>query len=321
MLRLTLRSVSTLLLSALVGSLVVFGLLRLLGGDVAMLILGPDSLPEARAALAAQFGLDQVWYVQYFEWIRGLLVGDLGTSYAARLDIAEQIWRRLGVTSLLAFSTLGVSVIIALVVGTYSAINSNNLKGTAIDVGAQIGMAIPNFWAGLLLVVIFAIGLGWLPAGGYEPFSEGPIQASRFLLLPVAALGMGVTANLTRFVRSGMIDVLNDPYIATAMAKGRTLTSAAVVHGVRNAAIPLVTVAAISLGNLIAGAVVIENVFVLPGLGRLLLVSVQGREAVVVQSTVFVILLIILVMNFLMDIAYGLLDPRIRDTERRAVRG
>lgn len=286
-----------------------------------MLILGPDSLPEARAALATELGLDRPWYVQYVEWIRGLVVGDLGVSYAARLDIAEQIWRRLGVTSLLAFSTLGISAIIALTLGTYSAINANKARGAAVDVGAQIGMAIPNFWAGLLLVVVFAIQLGWLPAGGYEPFSDDPIRASKFLLLPVAALGMGVTANLTRFVRSGMIDVLNDPYIATAMAKGRTLTSAAIVHGVRNAAIPLVTVAAISLGNLIAGAVVIENVFVLPGLGRLLLVSVQGREAVVVQSTVFVILLIILVMNFLMDIAYGLLDPRIRDKGKRAIRG
>jgi peptide/nickel transport system permease protein len=314
-LRLTLRSAATLLLSALAGSLVVFGLLRLLGGDVALVILGPDSLPEARAALAAQFGLDRPWYVQYFDWIRGLAVGDLGTSYAARFDIAEQIWRRLGVTSLLAFSTLIISAFIALVLGTYSAIHVRDKRGTLVDLGAQVGMAVPNFWAGLILVTIFAIGLGWLPAGGYEPFSESPLVATRFLLLPVAALGLSVTANLTRFVRSGMIDVLNDSYINTAMAKGRTLGSAVIFHGVRNAAIPLVTVATISLGNLIAGAVVIENVFVLPGLGRLLLVSVQGREAIVVQSTVFVILLIILVMNFLMDIAYGLLDPRIRDKQ------
>ncbi|HSJ29572.1 MAG TPA: ABC transporter permease, partial [Acidimicrobiia bacterium] len=133
MLRLTLRSAATLLLSALAGSLVVFGLLRLLGGDVALVILGPDALPEARAALAAQFGLDRPWYVQYFEWIRGLAVGDLGTSYAARFDIAEQIWRRLGVTALLAFSTLIVSAILALVLGTYSAIHVKDKRGTLVD--------------------------------------------------------------------------------------------------------------------------------------------------------------------------------------------
>src|SRR5690606_3411886 len=125
----------------------------------------------------------RAWYIQYVEWIRGLVVGDLGTSYAARLDIAEQIWRRLGVTSLLAFSTLAISAIIALVLGTYSAINSTNAKGAAVDVGAQIGMAIPNFWAGLLLVVILAIGLGWLPAGGYELIRHGPNWDTRLLFL------------------------------------------------------------------------------------------------------------------------------------------
>jgi len=321
MVRLILRSTLTLLLSALVGSLVVFGLLRMLSGDVALIILGPDSLVEAREALRVRLGLDRPWYVQYIEWIRGLIVGDLGNSYALGYDIYEQIRRRMGVTALLAFISLGVSGMIALVLGTYSAIHVRKRRGALVDVGAQIGMAIPNFWAGLMLVVVFAVILGWVPAGGYEPFSQDPIGASKFLLLPVAALSMSVTANSTRFVRSGMIDVLNDDYIRTAMAKGRTLKSAALVHGVRNAAIPLVTVAALQLGSLIAGAVVIENVFVLPGLGRMLVTAVQAREAIVVQSTVFVILLIILTMNFLMDIAYGLLDPRIRDKQRSAARG
>lgn len=321
MARLIVRSALTLLLSALVGSFVVFGLLRLLSGDVAMVILGPDSLPEAREALRIELGLDRPWHVQYIEWIRGLIVGDLGKSYALGYDIFDEIRRRMGVTALLAFASLGVSAIIALILGTYSAINVRKRRGAFVDVAAQIGMAIPNFWAGLMLVVAFAVILGWLPAGGYRPFLDDPVGASRYLLLPVAALSMSVTANSTRFVRSGMIDVLNDDYIRTAMAKGRTLKSAALFHGVRNAAIPLVTVAALQLGSLIAGAVVIENVFVLPGLGRMLVTAVQSREAIVVQSTVFVVLLIILTMNFLMDIAYGLLDPRIRDKQRSSARG
>jgi peptide/nickel transport system permease protein len=183
----------------------------------------------------------------------------------------------------------------------------------AIDVVAQVGIAIPTFWAGLLLVLVLAVRLGWLPTGGYVPLSEDPIGTLKSIILPVLALSLGVTAVFTRYVRTAMIDVMNEDFMLAAMARGRSRRGAALVHGVRNASIPLVTVAALQFGQLILGAVVVENVFVLPGIGRLIVTATLGREVIVVQSLALVIMLVILTLNFFVDIAYGFLDPRIRD--------
>ena len=171
----------------------------------------------------------------------------------------------------------------------------------------------PTFWAGLLLVLVFGVRLGWLPTGGYVPLSEDPVECLRSIILPILALSLGITAVFTRYVRSAMIDVMNEDFIRSAMARGRSRRGGALVHGVRNASIPLVTVAALQFGALLAGAVVVENVFVLPGIGRLIVTATLGREVIVVQSLALVIMLIILTLNFLVDIAYGFLDPRIRD--------
>ena len=216
---------------------------------------------------------------------------------------------------MITIGTLLVSIPLSLVLGTYSAINVKKVRGGIVDVVTQIGLAIPAFWAGLLLVLFFAVRLDLLPTGGYVPFSEDPIESIRSVTLPVIALSLGITSVLTRYVRTAMIDVMSEDFIRLAMAKGRTRKGAALHHGVRNASIPLVTVATLQLGALMAGAVVIENVFVIPGIGRLLVTSTLGREVVVVQSLVFVIMMMILTMNFLMDIAYGLLDPRMRDKQ------
>lgn len=321
MIRIVLRSTLVLLGSAVAGSLVVFLLLRLLGGDIATVILGQTATPESLAALRAELGLDRSWAAQYLDWLRGLARGDLGHSYAARYDIFGEIRSRLGVTLSLAAGSMLVSAIFALAAGTYSAINVRRLRGGLVDVTTQLGIAVPTFWVGLLLILLFSIRLGWLPAGGYVPWTESPAGAVRTLVLPVTALSIPIAAIFTRYVRSAMLDVLNEDFIRTAMAKGRTLRGAAVVHGIRNASVPLVTVGTLQLGALFAGAVVVENVFTLPGLGRLLVSAIAGREAIVVQSTAFVILLMVLVMNYLMDLSYGLLDPRIRDAERRVAHG
>lgn len=318
MFRVVLRSAATLLLSALAGSVVVFVMLRLIRGDIATIILGRAATPDALAALRADLGLDRTWLEQYLDWIGGLVRGDLGVSYAARFDIFSEITSRLGLTLSLAFISLVLSILAALALGTYSALNARNLRGVTVDVGAQLGIAIPSFWAGLLLIGYFAVNRGWFPAGGYVPWSVSVGGAIRSLTLPVIALSVPMVATMIRFVRSSMIEVLDEDFMRTAMAKGRTLRSAALIHGVRNAAIPLVTVSTLQLGQLFAGAVVIENVFTLPGLGRMLLSAVLNREAIVVQSLIFVVMLAILTMNFLMDILYGLLDPRIRDNQARA---
>ena len=184
---------------------------------------------------------------------------------------------------------------------------------------SQVGLAIPTFWAGLLLVLVFGVRLGWLPTGGYVPLSEDPVECLRSIILPILALSLGVAAVFTRYVRSAMIDVMNEDFIRSAMARGRSLRGAALVHGVRNASIPLVTVAALQFGALLAGAVVVENVFVLPGIGRLIVTATLGREVIVVQSLALVIMLVILTLNFLVDIAYGLPRPSYPGQGRHAM--
>ncbi|ASR36064.1 ABC transporter permease [Prauserella marina] len=315
MIRLAARSAAVLLGSALAGSLVIFLLLRVLGGDAAVVILGRSATPESLAALRAELGLDRSWFVQYTDWLGGLVRGELGRSYAASYDIAGEIGARLGVTLSLALVSIVLAALLALPLGTFAAVNARRAAGGFVDVLTQFGLAIPVFWGGLLLIVVFSIRLGWFPAGGYVPWTVSPLDAVRALTLPVVALTVPVTAVFARYVRAAMLDILDQDFIRTAMAKGRTLGGAAMVHGVRNASVSLLTIGALQLGTLIAGTVVIENVFTLPGLGGLLLSALTGREVMVVQSVAFVIMLIILVLNFLLDLSYGLVDPRIRDRE------
>lgn len=321
MTRMLLRSVLFLLAAALVGSLVIFVMLHSLGGDIASIILGNSAKPAALRALRAELGLDRPWIVQYLDWLKGLLQGDLGHSYGAQYDIFAEIRTRLAVTLTLVVTSVVIAAVIALAVGAYSAVHRNDLRGGIVNAVTQFGIAIPTFWVGLLLIMFFSIRLGWLPSAGHVGWAQSPVGAVRSLTLPIVALTIPLAAIFSRYVRSAMIDVLGEDYIRTAMAKGRTLWGAVLFHGVRNASVSLVTVGTLQVGGLIAGAVVIENVFTLPGLGSLLVTALNGREALVVQSTVFVILLIVLVLNFAMDMGYGLLDPRIRDADRRPADG
>lgn len=313
MIRVLVRAIGSLVVSAAMGSIVVFLLLRMLKGDVATVILGQTATREALDALRNEMGLDAPLVQQYFDWISGVLRGDMGTSYAAEFDIAHEIWGRVPLTFILAFASLAVSALVALILGTFSAIHVKDWRGTWVDILSQIGIAIPSFWLGLLMVTLFAVKLGWLPAGGYVPLTEDLGAGLKSLVMPVLALAIPLSAVLVRYVRSGMLEVLDEDFIRTAQAKGLTLRRAAWRHGIRNASIPLVTVTILQLGSLLAGAVVIENVFTLPGLGRMLVVAVGGREVLSVQSLALVLMLMILTLNFLMDIAYGLLDPRIRE--------
>lgn len=318
MVRLVLRSSLVLVGSALGGSVVVFLLLRLLPGDLATVILGDYANPQAAAQLREEFGLNRSWFEQYSEWITGIARGDLGQSPADGFDIAHQISARAGLTVSLAVISLVLSSILALGAGAYAAVHARHRRGVFVDVLAQLGVAVPTFWVGLLLVAFVSVRMGWLPAGGYIPWSESVTGAIRTLILPVLALTVSLSGVLARYVRSAVLDIVNEDYIRLALAKGRTLRGAVIVHGIRNASIPLVTVVTLALGGLLTGVAVIEVVFNLPGLGRLLLDAVSRRDVIVVQSLVFVFLLIILVLNFVMDIVYGLLDPRIRDSDRSA---
>jgi len=313
MIRYTLRSLFSLWFAAFVGSIAVFALVNVLGGDIVTVLLGREAAPVDVEFMREELGLDRPLVMQYLDWLRGALTGDLGTSYGMGYDIFDEIVRRIEPTLMITVGALLISVPLSLALGTYSAINAKKVRGGFVDVVTQVGIAIPTFWAGLLFVLLFAVRLGWLPTGGYVPLAENPVGSLRSITLPVLALSLGVTAVFTRYVRTAMIDVMNEDFIRSAMARGRSRRGAALVHGVRNASIPLVTVAALQFGQLLAGAVVVENVFVLPGIGRLIVTATLGREVVVVQSLALVIMLFILILNFLVDIAYGFLDPRIRD--------
>jgi peptide/nickel transport system permease protein len=313
MLKHTLRSLFSLLFAALVGSIVIFVLVNMLGGDIVTVLLGKDAAPGDKAFMREAYGLDDPLVVQYLHWLRGAVTGDLGTSYGMRYDIVDEIQRRLQPTLLITIGALLVSAPLALVLGTFSAMNAKKVRGGVVDVFSQVGIAIPTFWAGLLLVLVFGVRLGWLPTGGYVPFGDDLVECIRSIILPILALSLGITSVFTRYVRSAMIDVMNEDFMRSAMARGRSRRGAALVHGVRNASIPLVTVGALQFGQLLAGAVVVENVFVLPGIGKLIVTATLGREVIVVQSLALVIMLVILTLNFVVDIAYGFLDPRIRD--------
>lgn len=315
MIRHTLRSLASLTFAALLGSVAVFALVNALGGDIVTVLLGREAAPGDVSFMREELGIDRPLVVQYLDWLRGVFTGDLGTSYGMGYDIFDEIMRRMGPTLVLTIGGLLISVPLSLVLGTYSAVNAKKVRGGIVDVISQIGISIPAFWAGLLFVLVFGVRLGWLPTGGYVPFTEDPVGSIRSMILPVLSLSLGITAVFTRYVRTAMIDVMNEDFMRSAMARGRTRRGAALLHGVRNASIPLVTVAALQFGQLIAGAVVIENVFVLPGIGRLIVTATLAREVIVVQSLALVIMLIVLALNFLVDIAYGFLDPRIRDKE------
>ena len=217
MIRYTLRSLFTLAFAALVGSIAVFALVNMLGGDVVTVMLGREAAPGDVEFMREELGLNQPLVVQYLDWLRGVVTGDLGTSYGMGYDIFDEIVRRMGPTLMLTIGTLLVAVPLSLVLGTYSAINSKKVRGGVVDVLTQIGISIPAFWAGLLLVLVFGVRLGWLPTGGYVPFTEDPVGSIRSVILPVMALSLGVTSVCTRYVRTAMIDVMNEDLIRSAI--------------------------------------------------------------------------------------------------------
>jgi peptide/nickel transport system permease protein len=298
--------------SLIAASILVFVVINVLPGDPASVILGTSATPAALAELRHQLGLDQPGWLRYLEWIAGILHGDFGVSPIAKVQVAPLILQKLAVSGPLALLGMAVSLLLSIPLGVVAGVRYRHLSGAVISALSLAGIAIPAFWAGLLLITVFAIRLGWLPAEGFVPWDQDPLRALQSLLLPAFALGLVQAAVLTRYVRSAIVEVQREDFIRTARAKGLTRWQALVRHGFRNAAIPVVTVTGIQLTSLLVGAIVIENVFVLPGLGLLLYQSVGNRDLVMVQDLVLLLTGVVLVVNFAVDISYRLLDPRIR---------
>jgi peptide/nickel transport system permease protein len=302
-----------LLASLVASSVLVFAFMAVLPGDPARVALGVNATDESVTQLRAQFGLDRPLVTQYLDWALGLVRFDLGTSYISHAPIGPQLADRVLVTAWLVATAMLLAVLIAVPLGTVMALRHRRPSGVLLSALSQVGVAVPAFLAGILLIAVFAVGLGWLPAGGWTPPAEAPVMFLRQLTLPALSLGLVQAAVLTRYVRSAILDVMREDYIRTARAKGLTPLRALRRHGLRNAAIPVITVLGLQLATLLVGAVVVERVFVIPGLGSLLLDAVSNRDLIVVQDVVMVLVVAVLVVNFIVDLLYLVLDPRLQE--------
>jgi peptide/nickel transport system permease protein len=293
-------------------TLLVFGFMAVLPGDPAQVALGTGATPEAVAQLRSEFGTDRPLVVRYLDWVGGLLTGDFGRSYVTGDLIGPQVVDRLGVTAWVVIIAMVLALVIAVPMGTVMAVRHRHPSGVALSMVSQLGIAVPAFLTGLLAVAFFAVRLSWLPSGGWVAPVDGFGQFVRHLVLPVSALGLAQAAVLARYVRSAVLDVQREDYLRTARAKGLTPYRALFRHGLRNAAIPVGTVLGLQLATLLVGAIVVEQVFVIPGLGSLLLDGVANRDLLLVQGVVMVLVVAVLVVNYAVDIFYTLVDPRLR---------
>jgi peptide/nickel transport system permease protein len=306
-----LRRLAGLVLALAAASVVIFILMDLLPGDPAEIMLGTNARPDTLAALRAEMGLDRPAFIRYGDWALGLLQGDFGRSLTYSVPVAELVQERLAVTLPLALMAIALTLLIALPLGAMAAARRNSLTDSAIVAVTQLGVAIPNFWFAMMLVLVFAISWRWLPSGGFPGWSAGP-SAFLALILPSIALALPQAAILTRVMRSSLLETLGEDYVRTARAKGLTRAEALRRHAFRNALIPVLTILGLQFSFLIAGTVVIENVFSLPGLGRLVFQAINQRDLIVVRSVVMLLIASIIIVNFCVDLAYALVDPRLR---------
>ncbi|MCU0775001.1 MAG: ABC transporter permease [Ideonella sp.] len=311
-----LRRLAGFVLTLLAATLVVFAVLDLLPGNAAEVVLGDSATPESLAALEKKLGLDQPAAVRYMQWVGGLLRGDLGVSLSYDTPVADLVVERLAVTVPLALMAMALTTVVALVLGVYAASRHNRLGDVGVMAASQVGIAIPNFWFAILLILLFAVQLQWVSAGGFPGWTEdeggGLWDGLQALLLPAVALAVVQAAILARITRSAVLDVLREDYVRTARAKGLSRRAALWRHVLRNAAIPVLTVMGLQFANLLTGTIVVENVFSLPGLGRLVFQAIANRDVVVVRNVVLLLAAAVITINLVVDVLYAVIDPRLR---------
>lgn len=295
-------------------SLLVFTFLRIIPGDTAVLVLGPDaaSSPEQVDELRAQLGLDDPLPVQYVRWVGDLLRGDLGHSLFTGRPVSHEVGNRLSTTVELAVMALAISLIAGVSAGTASAVWDGRARDQLIRVISILGLSMPNFWLGTMVIVYSAKWFGWIPPVQHINFWEDPSRNLQQFVVPGLVVGLGLAASLSRLTRSAVLEVMRDDYVRTATAKGLTARAVLFRHTLRNSLIPIVTLFGVQVGGVVAGTVVVENVFNLPGLGRLILDSIARKDYPLVQGIVLLYGTLIVLVNVVTDIVYGLVDPRIR---------
>ncbi|HEX5727946.1 ABC transporter permease [Microbacterium sp.] len=314
MIRYALTRLALLLLGLLVASVLIFLTLRVLPGDIAQLIAGTNSTPEQVEAIRERLGLNQPLPAQYLEWIGGVFRGDLGSSLLTGSTVASELAEKSQVTVPLGILSLTIALLFSLPLGVLSAMRRGRRAGTALSVGAQALAAVPVVWAGMMLVVVFAVWLGWLPAQGFPRTGwQDPAAAFRSLLLPALTIGIVEGAMLMRFVRSATMQAVGQDYVRTAAAKGLTRNTALIRHGLPNVGLSVITVLGLQVAGIIVGAVVIEQLFSLPGIGRMLVADVSARDLPKVQGELLVLTGFVLVVGFVVDLVHRLVDPRQRE--------
>ncbi|WP_454156840.1 ABC transporter permease [Microbacterium lacticum] len=316
MIRYALTRLALLLLGLFVASALIFMTLRVLPGDVAQLIAGVNSTPDQVAAIRDRLGLDDPLLVQYAAWIGGVLQGDLGSSLLTGSSVADELVQKGQVTIPLGLMAMTIAMLVALPFGVISAMRRGHAGGTALNVTAQTLAAVPVVWAGMMLVVVFAVWLGWLPAQGFPRSGwSDPGLAFRSLLLPAITIGVIEGAMLMRFVRSATLQATGQDFVRTAAAKGLTRNQALVRHGLPTVGLSIITVLGLQVAGIIVGSVVIEQLFSLPGIGRMLVADVGNRDLPKVQGELLVLTGFVLVVGFVVDLAHRLIDPRQREAE------
>ncbi len=315
------KRILTLLATLAATSVIVFAVLEVLPGNAAQVLMGPDADPAAVAAKAIELGLDQPALQRYLAWMGGLLRGDMGLSYAYGSPVSELIAERLQLTIPLAVLAMLLTTAIALTVGVYAAARHNRAGDVGLMALAQVGIAIPNFWFAILLILLFSVKLQWFSAGGFDGwyFDEGLWrglwEGLQALILPAVALAVVQAAILARFTRSAVLEVLREDFVRTARAKGLSRRATLWGHVLRNAMIPVITVMGLQFAELLAGTIVVENVFYLPGLGRLIFQSIANRDVIVVRNCVMLLAAMVVIVNFVVDVLYAVIDPRVKASE------
>ena len=305
----------TMIVTLLVASSVVFFVLEILPGDPAAVMLGINAEADTLAALRAELGLDRPIAIRYLGWLGDLVQGDLGISYTYDVPVSELIMERVILSFPLAVLSIILSTLIAIPLGIIAASNHSKPMDFLVMIFSQLGIAIPNFWFALLLIIFFSVFMGVLPAGGFAGWDAGMIPALSSLLLPTIALALPQAAILTRVTRSSLLEVLKEDYIRTARAKGSSSQRTLWRHALRNAMIPVVTIMGLQFSFLLAGTIIIENVFYLPGIGRLIFQAIAQRDLIVVKNLVILLAASVIVINFIVDMLYAVIDPRLRGAQ------
>jgi len=306
------RRFLTFLITVSGASVIIFLLLEVLPGDPALTMLGVDAPDSAVAAIRLELGLDRPAAVRYVDWIAGLFHGEMGLSYVYKVPVTELIGQRLRVTLPLAIGAMLLATVTSLALGIFAATNHNRIGDYGVMGFSQLGLAIPDFWFGILLIILFAVILRWLPSGGFPGWDEGIWRGVRALALPVFTLSLSLTAMMTRVIRSAVLEVAREDFVRTARAKGLSRRAALWRHVLRNALVPVLTIGGVLVASVLTGTLIIENVFALPGVGKLIFDAISNRDLMVVKNVVLLFAVIVVVVNFMVDILYAMVDPRIR---------